>query len=129
MKSSTKKYTYDNLYFDSSWELAYYVWLKDHNVLFVYKPGFLVYMDKNNIEHKYFPDFYVEDHYVEIKGDHLFTESGELGIRGKPNDIDKFNYILNIGGEIIGSTKIRKYLKYVKEKYGKDFLKSLKIKN
>lgn len=128
MKSSTKKYMYDNSYFDSSWELAYYIWLKDHNVSFVYKPGFLVYTDKNNIEHKYFPDFYVEDHYVEIKGDHIFTESGELGIRGKPNDLDKFNYILNIGGEIIGSTKIRKYLKYVKEKYGRNFLKNLKIK-
>ena len=25
-----KKYFYDETYFDSSWELAYYIWLKDH---------------------------------------------------------------------------------------------------
>lgn len=32
------KYKYNELYFDSSWELAYYIWLKDHNVKFEYHP-------------------------------------------------------------------------------------------
>ena len=33
-----KKYIYDNLRFDSSWEIAYYIWLKDHNIEFEYQP-------------------------------------------------------------------------------------------
>ena len=48
-------------------------------------------------------------------------------------DFIKSNYNRNqqviITCENCGSTKIRKYLKYVKEKYGKDFLKNLKVKN
>lgn len=29
-------YTYDNKNFDSSWELALYIWLKDNNIQFEY---------------------------------------------------------------------------------------------
>ena len=35
-----KFYCYNNVMFDSSWELAYYIWLKDNNINFEYK-GFV----------------------------------------------------------------------------------------
>ena len=56
----------------------------------------------------------------------LFTENGELGVRAKEYDKDKFNFLKSINAEIIGSTKIRKYLTFVKEKYGKGYLRSFK---
>ena len=37
------KYLYDNEYFDSSYELIYYVYLKNNNIPFVYKPDPLEY--------------------------------------------------------------------------------------
>lgn len=126
MKKSNKRYYYKNLYFDSSWELAYYIWLEDNKVSFEYKPSYLTYKDNKNIEHRYFPDFKVNGSYVEIKGDQFFNENGELGNRAKETDESKFKFLKENGIEIIGSTKIRKYLGYVKETYGKDYLKSFK---
>jgi hypothetical protein len=29
-------YKYNNIIFDSSWELAYYIWLNDNNIKFIY---------------------------------------------------------------------------------------------
>ena len=126
MKESNKRYLYKSLYFDSSWELAYFIWLEDNNVQFIYKPDFLLYKDSTGLERRYFPDFKIGDKYVEIKGDMLFTENGELGVRAKEYDKDKFNFLKSINAEIIGSTKIRKYLTFVKEKYGKGYLRSFK---
>ena len=78
-KMSKKYYDYDNTLFDSSWELYYYIYQKDilHNKISRGKR--FKYVDKEGIEHTYVCDFLVNGHEnVEIKGDHLMTESGIL---------------------------------------------------
>lgn len=35
-KPPSYKYTYESLHFDSSWEIAFYIWHKDHNVMIQY---------------------------------------------------------------------------------------------
>lgn len=55
---SQQKYLYNMKYFDSSWELAYYIWLKDHNIDFKYQPSISFEYEYNNSKHVYHPDFF-----------------------------------------------------------------------
>jgi len=73
-KTSTV-YNYDNINFNSSWEIYYYFYLKYNNIPFIYSPidkEFYYYYD--NKKHRYFPDFKVYDRYVEIKGEQFFDK-------------------------------------------------------
>ena len=73
-----RKYLYDNVMFDSSPEIAYYIWLKDHNIDFVFHPSLNIpYFDKDKNLHYYEPDFLiVETHQLEdIKGKQFFKEN------------------------------------------------------
>ena len=72
-----KKYIYNNIKFDSSWELAYYIWLKDHNINFEYHTVILEYK-VNDTTHFYYPDFKVNNELQEIKGTHFFDKDGQL---------------------------------------------------
>lgn len=65
----TQRYYYDNIIFDSSWELITYIYFKHKNIniqrcYFSYK---YIY---DNKEHVYFPDFYLPDtnKLIEVKG-------------------------------------------------------------
>lgn len=64
--------------FDSIYEIAYYIWLKDHNTAFEYEPIVKFKYVYDGKEHWYMPDFLVDGHYVEIKGDHFFKEDGTM---------------------------------------------------
>mgnify|MGYP003433901365 CR=1 FL=1 len=63
-------YSYNGIGFDSSWEVAYYIWLKDHNIEFEYHPSIkktkLYYYWKNK-KYSYYVDFIVNGEYVELK--------------------------------------------------------------
>lgn len=66
-KKCFKNIKYDNIYFDSSWELAYYIWCKQNSKN----------IERNTKLYKLSngsyccPDFIVDGQLVEIKGDHL----------------------------------------------------------
>lgn len=73
-KRAVKRYFYDEKYFDSSYELLFYKWLKDNSINFTYQP----YDDTlwwNG--HHYTPDFKVEEQFIEIKGEQFF-KNGRL---------------------------------------------------
>lgn len=128
MMYSHKKYCFDNTFFDSSWELAYYIWLKDNGKQFEYHPAYLEYFDEFGKKHEYFPDFIVEGHIVEIKGDHFFNEKGEPFDKYKNCSWkSKYEFILQKGGKILRYNDVKFYLSYVAENYGNDFLKSWKM--
>lgn len=112
------KYFYDNLFFDSGAELAYYLWLKDNNVEFEYHPKPISYVDCDGVKRKYFPDFLVEGKLVELKGD-LWWENAS---KEKKETIEKCT------SKILFKKDYKQYLEYVREKYGKDFLKEHKKK-
>lgn len=127
-----KKYFYDNIYFDSAPEVALYIYLLDNHIDFEYQPDInFEYLDEDSKKHRYFPDFRIEDKYYEIKGDHFFNENNELVFvygknKGKP-DFCKHQCMIDNNVIILRKSNYDKFISYVKEKYGNNFLKKLKI--
>lgn len=134
------KYFYDSQSFDSSWELAMYIYLKDHDIDFQYHPA-ISYTYKFN-EHKfaYQPDFIVDDVVYELKGDHFFKNGKMICPYKKKSWTDeqyralcekyeaKHQCALENNVHILKSKEIQQYLDYINEKYGKNFLFRFKMK-
>lgn len=120
---------YNNIYFDSSWELAYYIWLKDHNISFEYQPQSPIeYIDEKGINRLYFPDFLVKNRFIEIKGNQFFNEKGEpYNLYKKEYWWNKYNVLIENNIYIMKEDEAFTYVKYVNNKYGKNYLKSFKI--
>lgn len=51
---------YNGMNFDSIYEIAYYIWLVDHNIEFMYEPGLKLEYSYDGKNHWYMPDFIVE---------------------------------------------------------------------
>lgn len=122
-KGTAKGYSYDGHNFDSSWELAYYIWLRDNKRNFEVHPGKLQYKDKNNQIHNYYPDFKVDDKYIEIKGDHFFDKDGNpKGIYG--NWEDKYNFIISHPDIImLRERDLKEPMNYMRSNYGNNLYK------
>lgn len=126
-------YKYNNIIFDSSYELCYYIWLSDNGIYFEYQPQncSFVYEYEGEI-HTYFPDFKIGDRIVEIKGLHFFKnhDINEVMINPYNRKYDglveaKHQCMIKNGIELL--TDCEKYIKYVKNKYGKNFIKEHKV--
>ena len=128
-----KKYTYDNQSFDSSWELAFWIYCKDNNIDIKRCDVSFEYFDKYNVKHYYFPDFILNNNqYIEIKGDDQFDKNGKM--------IDKLDHSKDYIAEakhqcmisnnitIFKYDEVKKYLDYITENYGKSYLKQFKNK-
>ena len=113
---SRKLYFYDNEYFDSSWELAYYYFLKSNKVNFTFHPTSIEYF-VNGKKHHYFPDFIVDGRFVEIKGDNFF-ENGKMinpSNRSKDNIAQaKFDLMKELNVKILRMSDIKEYLTFCK---------------
>lgn len=68
------KGVYKNIYYDSGLELSFIIWcLKENIKIKRYDKGPIDYIDENNINRKYYPDFIInENDIVEIKGSGLW---------------------------------------------------------
>jgi hypothetical protein len=123
--SMRSKYKYNNRNFDSSWELAYYIWLTDHKINFEYHPRSISYYwigDRKT--HKYYPDFLINGKdYVEIKSPILYkrmkTDIGSL-------ENAKYNRMVGLNVEII--TDCTKYIDYIKATYSTNYLKAFRTR-
>ena len=73
-KKRKKKYSYNGESFDSSWELAFYVYHTDLGEKVEHETTEFIYY-YNGIEYKYIPDFKIQNTYYEIKGNHFFNEN------------------------------------------------------
>ena len=75
-KNVSYKYFYDDIWFDSSWEVQYYEYLKRNNINFKYHP----YRIKMENGRYYEPDFLLIDNnkLVEIKNSFHVDENGKL---------------------------------------------------
>lgn len=71
------KYIYDNICFDSSWELIFYIYNVDHNKNVIRNPKKFSFI-YNSQEHFYFPDFEVDGQLYEIKGNQFWKEDGTM---------------------------------------------------
>ena len=106
-----RKYTFENLHFDSTWEIAYYIWLKDNSKNFEIHPKkhFTYFFD--DTKHKYYPDFLVDGKYVEIKGPHLLNEMM------KENTVSNAKYKCMIENDVKVISDLTPYFTYLKNKY------------
>lgn len=109
-----RKYTFENLHFDSTWEIAYYIWLKDNSKNFEIHPKKHFTYFFNDIKHRYYPDFLVDGKYVEIKGPHLLNEMM------KENTVSNAKYKCMIDNDVHVISDINPYLQYIKDKYNID---------
>ena len=128
---SKKRYFYNDIKFDSSWELAYYIYLKDHNIEFEYQPEGIKYIF-NNEEHYYYPDFKLNNQLVEIKGDHFFDKNGNFiypysdNINMQEQYKAKYQCMLDNNVKIMKYNEIRNIMYYIDKIYGKGYLKQFK---
>lgn len=97
---------YNGIYFDSSWELAFYVYYMDHN-MYIDRCSEIRYYTYDNKIRKYHPDFITNDGIIEIKG--YMTN----------NSIEKIKQNPDI--KVLYKNDIEKYLKYMEDAYGKNF--------
>lgn len=119
----SRRYTYKDMKFDSSWELALYIYLKDHNIDFEYQPNISFEYTYNNLKHQYYPDFKINDELVEIKSDYLFKRMSDKDFY-KYSELEnrKYNTMLNNNVKILLSNDMKIYLDYIQDKYGKGYL-------
>lgn len=127
-RKGRQKYEYNNITFDSSWELCYYIWLKDNNIPFIYHPKIKFEYTFNNKVHYYFVDFWVNGIYQELKGPQFFDEFNNF-INPYDRSLDeqykeKYNCMLNNNIEIIKNCD--EYIRYVHKNYGKNFISQYK---
>lgn len=97
---------YNNIYFDSSWELAFYVYHKDHNMYIERCKEIRTYIFENK-QFKYYPDFITDNGIIEIKG--YITKRTEAKHEQNKDII------------VLYHNDIEPYLKYMIEKYGNNF--------
>lgn len=134
-----KKYYYLNKYFDSSWELEYFIYLTDNNIKFEYQPNisFKYYVD--NKEYTYFPDFIVNNEIIELKGDQFFKEDGTMycpfrkknwtqekydAVCKKYNE--KYHCMIRNNVKILKSKDMLIIHNFIINKYGNDYIKQFK---
>lgn len=126
-KKCFQRYLYDNIHFDSSWELYYYIYLTDNNIEFEYQPN-ISFTYNNN---KYFPDFKIGNNLYEIKGEHFFDTNGNMinPYDETQNDLyeAKHQCMLKNNVIILRKTDLEHVFEYVDNKYTKDFIKLFKI--
>ena len=128
-KEANLRYYFQGERFDSSWELALWIYAKDHDEEIQRCPCVFSYV-YNNKRHKYFPDFLYKGELVEIKGSQLLDKDGNLiemssrktngRLQAKQRCMEKNNV------QLWEYEKIKFALDYVKERYGADYLKAYK---
>lgn len=130
---TNRRYLYNSIYFDSSWELAYYIWLTDNHIGFKYHSITLTFFDEDNESHIYEPDFLLTktNQLIEIKGTQLYDEKTQTlkNIFQKKTEKAKQKCMIENNVEIISYSKIQPILKYIQLKYGKSYLKMFKCKS
>lgn len=125
-----KRFRYNNLLFDSSWELAFYIYNVDkgHNV--IREPIYFEYKHNGKV-HRYFPDFDVDGTLYEIKGDMFFDKDGRMiSFRGTNDDgllEAKRQCGISNGVVFLMEQDLNDCFEYIKMKYGKNYLEQFKI--
>lgn len=106
-----KKYKsglYHGIHCDSSWELAFVIYCEDHNIDIIRNNKWLTYIYQNK-EYKYYPDFIINNQLYEIKG--YENERAKIKHEQHPEVI------------YLDKTKMKTYIDYVINNYGKDFIR------
>lgn len=125
-----QKYRYNNVVFDSSWELALYIYLQDNNFNFEYhslKYIFKYYTIDGKL-HTYYPDFIINGKIFEIKGEQYFNSKNEpYDIRNKCYWYEKYKCMKENGVQILRYNDLTAIFHYIENRYGKTYLSNFRI--
>ena len=127
-ESPKKKYVYEGLSFDSSWELAFYIMNKDAGHKVIREPLMIPY-ESRGIIYYYIPDFSVNGSLYEMKGSQLIKDgvwvpsTESLRETSDPEALkekmrDKQKCAEANGVQVIDHVKIKPYLLYCTAKFG-----------
>lgn len=129
-KKRVKKYLYDNNTFDSSWELALYIYAKDHHLEIERTPIMFEYLYEGKL-HKYIPDFMFNGKLIEIKSEYYFENGKLINPHDRSQDglyEAKHQCIIQNKVELWTNKEMKPILQYMEEIYSKNWL-DLFIKN
>lgn len=127
-ESPKKKYVYEGMSFDSSWELAFYIMNKDAGHKVIREPLMIPY-ESRGITYYYIPDFSVNGSLYEMKGSQLIKDDvwvpspESLRETSDPEALkekmrDKQKCAEANGVRVIDHIKIKPYLMYCTAKFG-----------
>ena len=118
-----KFYRKDNILFDSSWELYFYIYHTDMHSTIIREPVSISYKLANGTIRQYFPDFEVNGKLYEIKGDQFFNENGEPYCKLTDEYwYEKYQCMKDNNVIILKQADIEFYKRYVTDKYGFDYI-------
>ena len=123
-KKVKSKYVFENEHFDSSWELALWIYAKDHNEEIEREPCYFEYEFEGQV-HRYYPDFRYRGELIEIKGDQFFNEKDEpiVPFGEKGSWAAKFECAKSSGVKFLKGQDLDSIFKYVNSVYGKRLFK------
>ena len=127
-QTAHRKYTYKNITFDSSWELAFYIFYTDLGKSVERCPCRFEYF-VNNKKHYYIPDFKMDNKIYEIKGPHLLTKNGLVNPYAKELNDEKYKCMINNNVTILEEKDLNPILSYINTKYGRYYLQSFRNQN
>lgn len=134
------KYKYNGLLFDSSYELMYYIYNCDHNIVCQRSPNIKFNYEYNGIDHIYEPDFLVNCDIVEIKGLQFFKCYDDSLEMICPYNFDtseqkeymdglyeaKHQCMLKNNVKILTDNSLKHVFDYFNTNYEKDYIKQFK---
>lgn len=123
---SRKKYIYDNMAFDSSWEVAYWIYCVENGHT-IRRCSTKISYEYNGETFFYEPDFEVDGELVEIKGLQFFKSKDALSEMVNPYDHSKdgkfeAKHQAMLRSNVKVLTDVSFALDYVNKKYTSDFL-------
>ena len=130
---SQKRYTYKNISFDSSPELAFFIYAEDNGLDVEYQPDVYFEYLVNRKIYRYQPDFKMGPIYIEIKGLQFFENKNPAGRMINPYDRSmdeiyeaKHQCMIKNSIKLMLPSEYKKYIEYVKKTYGNDYLRKFK---
>lgn len=133
------RFTYDGVSFDSSWELAIWIYAKDHNIPIEREPDKLSFNFDGKEKHV-IPDFRYNGKLIEIKGDHYYDKSHdivkypykfkEINVPLNEHELNRRKRLLKAKFEcynkndvaIWGKNECKPFLDYVNSTYGSGYI-------
>lgn len=132
-RRSQKRYTYKGVGFDSSPELAFFIYAEDHGIRAEYQPAVSFEYEVSGRLYRYQPDFRTDAGYVEFKGLQFFENKDPAGKMINPYDRSmddvyeaKHQCMLRNGVRIVLPADYRVYTDYVDRTYGRGYLRGFR---
>ena len=146
-KNRSSRYRYENDLFHSGWELALWIYAKDHNEEIIREPCYFEF-EYNHKTNKYYPDFKYKGKLIEIKGNYFYKDHdpskrmiypySRLSRKSKPFTPKEKQYMddlyeakhqcgLKNGVEFWNKKEMEPYMEYIDSKYGSSYIAQFKI--